>query len=253
MVFLGLGALLFVVLGSLEFAALDSVPPDLVDNAAVIGSLSLITAALFLIDLGGPKAKKEVSEPAKSHRKVVSKPLESSNNKPPETYAVESEIERLERKEIEALEEHSKKLKSSKDQRNGQNGFAPKITGQNGFKSAAQNGYKKMKDKETPKRFDIYGKDADEFELQKGDVEHEDSKQAERHSPVWSQIRKGQYGKYDVVVPSYLYPKTDSSGDHQEGHPSGPGDPGYVQYTAQRWGQSSQKTPRHSPTQHAGA
>lgn len=31
--------------------------------------------------------------------------------------------------------------------------------------------------------------------------------------------------------------------------PSGPGDPGYVQYTAQRWGQPTQKTPRQSPTQ----
>lgn len=158
----------------------------------MIGSLSLITAALFLIDLGGPKAKKEVSEPAKTHRKVISRPLESTNNKP-DTYALESEIEKLERKEIEALEEHSKKAKSSKDQRNGQNGFAPKITGQNGFSKSSQNGYKKMKEKETSRRFDIYGKDADEYQRQTDDVGLDDSKQAERHSPVWSQIRKGRY------------------------------------------------------------
>lgn len=31
--------------------------------------------------------------------------------------------------------------------------------------------------------------------------------------------------------------------------PSRPGDPGYVQYTAQHWGESDTKTPRHSPTE----
>lgn len=31
--------------------------------------------------------------------------------------------------------------------------------------------------------------------------------------------------------------------------PSGPSDPGYVQYTAQHWGEPAPKTPRHSPTE----
>lgn len=59
---------------------------------------------------------------------------------------------------------------------------------------------------------------------------------------------KGQYGKYDVVAPTFLYPQ--GGNDERDGStPSGPGDPGYVQYTAKRWGQPSQKTPRHSPTE----
>lgn len=41
--------------GGLELASLDSVPRNLVVNASVLGSLSLIVAALFLIDLMGPR------------------------------------------------------------------------------------------------------------------------------------------------------------------------------------------------------
>lgn len=41
--------------GGLELASLDSVPKNLVVNASVLGSLSLIVAALFLLDLMGPR------------------------------------------------------------------------------------------------------------------------------------------------------------------------------------------------------
>lgn len=41
--------------GGLELASLDSVPRNLVVNASVLGSFSLIVAALFLIDLMGPR------------------------------------------------------------------------------------------------------------------------------------------------------------------------------------------------------
>lgn len=41
--------------GGLELAALDSVPRNLIVNASVLGSLSLLVAALFLIDLMGPR------------------------------------------------------------------------------------------------------------------------------------------------------------------------------------------------------
>ncbi|XP_077298591.1 uncharacterized protein LOC143919895 isoform X2 [Arctopsyche grandis] len=44
-------------MGGLELASLDSVPDNLIDNAAVLGVLSLVTAALFLIDLAGPRGK----------------------------------------------------------------------------------------------------------------------------------------------------------------------------------------------------
>ncbi|KAM3959228.1 uncharacterized protein ACR2FA_006766 [Aphomia sociella] len=53
--FLGFGLLFFLVLGGLELASLDSVPRNLVVNASVLGTLSLIVAALFLVDLMGPR------------------------------------------------------------------------------------------------------------------------------------------------------------------------------------------------------
>ncbi|RVE45384.1 hypothetical protein evm_009956 [Chilo suppressalis] len=53
--FLGIGLLLFLILGGLELASLDSVPKNLIVNASVLGSLSLLVAALFLIDLMGPR------------------------------------------------------------------------------------------------------------------------------------------------------------------------------------------------------
>lgn len=53
---LGMGLVFFLVLGGLELASLDSVPHNLVVNASVLGTLSLIVAALFLIDLMGPRS-----------------------------------------------------------------------------------------------------------------------------------------------------------------------------------------------------
>jgi hypothetical protein len=55
--FLWIGALLFIIVGSLVYASLDSVPPDLVDNAAVLGTLALITGLLFLLDIGLSRPK----------------------------------------------------------------------------------------------------------------------------------------------------------------------------------------------------
>jgi hypothetical protein len=63
---------------------------------------------------------------------------------------------------------------------------------------------------------------------------------------IYEYFFPGQYGKYDILSPSYLYPKEKHEEDRA---PSSPGDPGYVQYTAQHWGETVQKTPRQSPTQ----
>lgn len=41
----------------MELASLDSIPDNLIDNAAVLGVLSLVTAVLFLIDLAGPRGR----------------------------------------------------------------------------------------------------------------------------------------------------------------------------------------------------
>ncbi|XP_013199622.2 uncharacterized protein LOC106142421 [Amyelois transitella] len=60
--FLGIGMLFFLVLGGLELASLDSVPYKLVTNASVLGSFSLIVAALFLIDLMGPRIYTSVQQ-----------------------------------------------------------------------------------------------------------------------------------------------------------------------------------------------
>ncbi|KAF5283607.1 hypothetical protein FQR65_LT13813 [Abscondita terminalis] len=235
---LGLGALLFIILGSLEFAALDSVPPDLVDNAAVLGTLSLITAALFLLDLGGPRAKRETTSPTKIE--IISKPIAISPNV--------QDVEILQDKELRAMEELNKKAKTDKSKSKQEpNGYEFKVSSPSEFKPT-QNGYKKMKEgRESGRRFDIYGKDAQNPDA-KNEPKEQDSVDFERHSPVWSQIRKGHYGKYDIVLPSYLYTQ-DESPDGNRTQPSSPSDPGYVQYTAKRWGQPSQKTPRHSPTQ----
>lgn len=48
---LGLGVILFGIVGALSLASLDSVPDDLVDNAAVLGALCLVTALVFIGDL----------------------------------------------------------------------------------------------------------------------------------------------------------------------------------------------------------
>ncbi|KAJ0177406.1 hypothetical protein K1T71_007415 [Dendrolimus kikuchii] len=52
---LGFGMLFFIILGGLELASLDSVPRNLIVNASVLGSFSLVVAALFLLDLMGPR------------------------------------------------------------------------------------------------------------------------------------------------------------------------------------------------------
>ncbi|KAB0792991.1 hypothetical protein PPYR_12611 [Photinus pyralis] len=232
MFLLGIGALLYIVLGSLAFAALDSVPPDLVDNAAVLGTLSLITAALFLLDLCGPRAKKAKPEPLKIQ--IVSKPQPNAEEKDHQPTELDN-----------GVGVHEDSTLPKKVELNGHHQF--KVSSPGDFKTT-QNGYKKMKERDSGRRFGIYGKDGD------GDVNHEhtgkgsEATESERHSPVWSQIRKGQYGKYDIVIPSYLYTNNNSPNGHPT-QPSSPSDPGYVQYTAQRWGQPTQKTPRHSPTQ----
>ncbi|XP_025992588.2 uncharacterized protein LOC105203253 [Solenopsis invicta] len=48
---LGLGVILFGIVGALSLASIDSVPEDLVDNAAVLGALCLFTALIFIGDL----------------------------------------------------------------------------------------------------------------------------------------------------------------------------------------------------------
>jgi hypothetical protein len=46
-----LGIILFGIVGALSLASIDSVPGDLIDNAAVLGVLCLVTALVFIADL----------------------------------------------------------------------------------------------------------------------------------------------------------------------------------------------------------
>lgn len=49
---LGIGALLFFGVGCMVITAFDNVPDSLVDNAIILGILSIITGFIFLIDIG---------------------------------------------------------------------------------------------------------------------------------------------------------------------------------------------------------
>lgn len=61
--FLGLGVILFGIVGALALASIESIPEDLIDNAAVLGALTLITALVFIADLLiSPPRKKDKEE-----------------------------------------------------------------------------------------------------------------------------------------------------------------------------------------------
>lgn len=202
----------------MEFAALDSVPPELVDNAAILGTLSLITAALFLLDLGGPKAKKL------PHRiEVVQKQIgkRDTRNGRGDQYEIEAEIERRRKGKIESGND-----KKDKKEKIGRDDDVDRGRDETDEKHVhVQNGYTKMKEKEDkPKlekskldkqklekqkleklkfekptlekkvpakpKFGIYGKDEDDKDSDT-DLFEESSSKTELHSPVWSNIRKG--------------------------------------------------------------
>ncbi|XP_017763185.1 PREDICTED: uncharacterized protein LOC108552981 [Eufriesea mexicana] len=59
--FLGLGVILFGIVGALSMASIENVPENLIDNAAVFGALCLLTALVFIADLlmSTPKKKEK--------------------------------------------------------------------------------------------------------------------------------------------------------------------------------------------------
>ncbi|RLU20884.1 hypothetical protein DMN91_007498 [Ooceraea biroi] len=71
---LGLGVILFGIVGALSLASLDSVPEDLVDNAAVLGALCLVTALVFIGDLlMSPPRQKDKQDEARILEKDLAK------------------------------------------------------------------------------------------------------------------------------------------------------------------------------------
>lgn len=240
-ILLAVGTILFTVMGSLSFAALDSVPANLVDNAAIVGTFSLVVAALFLLDMGGPKRRSPKSQPPQP-KKVVIPP----DSKVVTKHEVDKDKQKVSKsktevKRPEEIQYHPKKEKGLKVEKNGKNG----VTVMEMQTTNNHNGYQRMHD-DSFKRFGIYGQDVTDD----GSTEADDMElppQMEIHTPVWSNIRKGEYGKYDISNPKYILQRSDRL--HEEIRPpSSPGEPGYVQYTAQHWGETGPKTPRHSPT-----
>ncbi|XP_046660812.1 uncharacterized protein LOC124354418 [Homalodisca vitripennis] len=79
--FLVLGCIMFLIVGGLCLAAIDQVPHHLVDNAIVLGVLSIITGLLFLLDLAvignrsrSPSRSSSGASREKKPVKVVSAP-----------------------------------------------------------------------------------------------------------------------------------------------------------------------------------
>lgn len=98
--------ILFFFVGSLAYASIDSVPQHLVDNAAILGTLSIVTGVLFLTDMGSPKKRKPRPPTPPASRKAseqVHPPPDVSvvqiqeDNKPPKRSITEQvyDIERV--------------------------------------------------------------------------------------------------------------------------------------------------------------
>ncbi|GBP29220.1 hypothetical protein EVAR_20583_1 [Eumeta japonica] len=121
-VLLGMGMIFFIVLGGLELASLDSVPNNLIVNASVLGTFSLVTAALFLIDLMGPRiytATHHSQTDLVSHEKVTPSVQAAPNDqvvangqipnaKPKDTTEDKSKTEKFSKKEQTVLFEKPK-------------------------------------------------------------------------------------------------------------------------------------------------
>ncbi|XP_071444694.1 uncharacterized protein [Hetaerina americana] len=79
--FLGLGVILYSALGGLELASLELLRPELVDNAAILGCLSLLMALIFIFDLiAGTKRRKQQNQKVDHYWKgvTISKSISTS-------------------------------------------------------------------------------------------------------------------------------------------------------------------------------
>ncbi|KAK6643280.1 hypothetical protein RUM43_004785 [Polyplax serrata] len=90
--FLLVGALLFIAAGSLELAALESVEERLVDNAAILGVVSLLTGFLFLIDLLTAKKRRKKEKIRFIQKSTLSKPTQTEEKKPSDMMNVASDL-----------------------------------------------------------------------------------------------------------------------------------------------------------------
>ncbi|CAK9802136.1 hypothetical protein ANTPLA_LOCUS3094 [Anthophora plagiata] len=102
--FLGLGVILFGIVGALSMASIENVPQDLIDNAAVFGALCLVTALVFIADL-------LMSTPKKKHKQGITQHLTDKRAKRQVAPTI-----------INEKESKSPKISSPKLSRNDKNG-----------------------------------------------------------------------------------------------------------------------------------
>ncbi|KAL2721996.1 uncharacterized protein V1477_020816 [Vespula maculifrons] len=111
--FLGLGVILFGIVGALALASIESIPEDLIDNAAVLGALALITALVFIADLLiSPPRKKDKQEVRIDNDKTDSGKLQAGKAKQPTmtTMTTEKEMKSSKEKKSTKSEEESKEI-----------------------------------------------------------------------------------------------------------------------------------------------
>ncbi|CAK1596464.1 unnamed protein product [Parnassius mnemosyne] len=323
-IFLGFGMLFFLILGGLELASLDSIPNNLVVNASVLGTFSLIVAALFLLDLMGPRVyfsshhsqTDHISSP-KLEKKVsiITPPVSNGNltngkpnghiqaNRPKDLDLEKNNTEEVKKKEETDLFDYPK---------NGSTKFDEVIEKElekskfGSLRNGVENeNYVKLSDpltesdrlhyeRELAKFNERYFRDyLDRIERK---LSVKEDYLPELQTPVFSKVKTGRLKSlYDDESPTYeqkrqskspsraktvstptlqqledylrgstrsrrsetpaLFPmepieERDREGTELDGRASGtPTDPGYVQYTADRWPDKREvRTPRHSPT-----
>ncbi|XP_047348674.1 uncharacterized protein LOC124948706 isoform X2 [Vespa velutina] len=102
--FLGLGVILFGIVGALALASIESIPEDLIDNAAVLGALTLITALIFIADL-------LISPPRKKDKQEVRMDSDKTDSvKQPTMMTTEKEMKPSKEKESTKSKEESKEI-----------------------------------------------------------------------------------------------------------------------------------------------
>ncbi|XP_045515575.1 uncharacterized protein LOC123708754 isoform X2 [Pieris brassicae] len=264
-ILLGFGLLFFLVLGGLELASLDAIPDTLTVNAAVLGALSLAVAALFLLDLMGPRvytatrpSQTDKTEPVKSPKSekkvsILSQPStnghlpnDKQNGKLPERpkdldldrLHYEQELAKFNEKYFRDYLEYTESLEGKgkvvKEQ------YLPEL--QTPVLAKVKTGRLK----------DLYDEMSPVYEKKRQSKSPTRAKTVA--TPTLQQLEdylKGSGRSRRADTPA-IYPleRIEEKEGNDEGRASGtPTDPGYVQYTANRWPEKRElRTPRHSPT-----
>ncbi|XP_041978344.1 uncharacterized protein LOC121732507 isoform X1 [Aricia agestis] len=317
-ILLGFGMLFFLILGGLELASLDSVPYNLTVNASVLGSLSLVVAALFLVDLMGPRlytnTRYSQTDPIispKPDKKVtiLNQPFENGKITNGKTNEKEKNKEKPNGK---VQNERPKTLDVEKEIET-----KTDVSSTENLKTLAKLEELRIEDELKESKFgslrnldaDNYVRLADPLEIDRYHYETELAKFNEKYfseyfgniqerlpvrekylpelqAPIFAKVKAGRPKSYakeerprsptrtktvptptlhqleEYLKGSFRSRRGDTPGsfamepiaekDHDlDGRASGtPTDPGYVQYTANKWPDRREvRTPRHSPTQ----